>query len=99
MSRPLPSGLRRPANPSHRYQLVVDAVAELDLDALYQLVCRYSASADEVTRAAAQTDRTTAELAEALRAWLADVAITRPARSRLIVALTQPTLIPLGDMP
>lgn len=90
--------MRRPVNAAHRYQLVVDAVAGLDIDALYDLVVTYRASVDEITRAAAQTDRTTAELTAALRDWLAEVAITRPARSRLIVALTQPTLIPLGDL-
>ncbi|ONK09230.1 hypothetical protein [Streptomyces sp. MP131-18] len=85
----------RPRTAAHRYDLLIDAVSTLDVDALYRLVCRYGATVDEVVAAARQTDRTPDELGEALAAWMA--AGAGPGwcahdEARLITTLTQPAL-------
>lgn len=99
MTRRNPDGLiPRPANPAHRYQLCVDAVADLDMDAIVQLVCRWSANVDEITRAAAQTDRSTEEISAALAAWLTGARIPKRDVNRLVNTLTQPSLIALEGL-
>lgn len=102
MSRRTADGqMPRPANPEHRYQLCVDAVAELDMNGLYQLVCRHHATADDITRAAAQTERTAEEISAALVGWLATdeaAGLTKRETNRLVNALTQPSLISLLEL-
>jgi len=99
MSRRIPdASMPRPENPAHRYQKCVDAVAALDMDALFQLVCRFHAGADDITRAAAQTDRATEEISAALAAWLPGVAVTKRQTNRLVNTLAQPSLIALEGL-
>ncbi|QSB07142.1 hypothetical protein [Natronoglycomyces albus] len=81
-----------PRSPEHRRYLCVDAVAALDMEALHSLVCRHGATANDVTLAAAQTDRTTDELAQALAAWLPTTDVTVGEAARLIGTLSQPPL-------
>lgn len=96
MSRRFPGGnVPRPANPAHRRDMCVDAVAELDMTALYVLVCRWHATVDDITAAADQTDRTADEISAALAAWVATDAadgLTPCEAGRLITTLTQPSL-------
>lgn len=99
MSHRFPNGqVPRPANPAHRRDMCVDAVADLDIPALYQLVCRYHANTDEVTAAAAQAERTAEEISAALAAWLPSVDITKRQTNRLVNTLTQPSLIALEGL-
>lgn len=96
MSRRFPGGnVPRPANPAHRRDMCVDAVADLDMTALYQLVCRWHATVDDITAAADQTDRTADEISAALAAWVATDAadgLTPRETGRLVNTLTQPSL-------
>lgn len=102
MSRRFPNGqVPRPANPAHRRDMCVDAIADLDMSALYQLVCRWRANADEATAAAAQAERTTEEISAALVAWMASdeaADLTKRDADRLINTLTQPSLISLLEL-
>lgn len=102
MSRRFTNGkVPRPANPAHRRDMCVDAVADLDISALYQLVCRYHANTDEVTAAAAQAERTAEEISAALAEWMAtDEAddLTKRETNRLVNTLTQPSLISLEEL-
>lgn len=101
MSRRFPNGkVPRPANPAHRRDMCVDAVAELDMTALYQLVCRHHATVEDITAAAEQTDRTADEISAALAAWvLTDAAdgLTPCETGRLVTTLTQPSLTSLME--
>lgn len=102
MSRYFPNGqVPRPANPAHRRDMCVDAIADLDMTALYQLVCRYHATTDETTAAAAQAERTTDEISAALAEWLTTdeaAELTKRETNRLVNTLTQPSLISLLEL-
>lgn len=97
MSRRFPDGIvPQPHNHAHRADMCIDAVADLDVDALYQLVTYFHATVNEIADAVAQTDRTADEIGAALDAWLAagagDRRLSTKIRGRLITTLTQPTL-------
>lgn len=97
MSRRFPNGyVPAPRHAADRADMCVDAVADLDVDALYQLVTYFHATVNEIADAVAQTDRTAAEVGQALDAWLAagagDRRLSTKIRGRLITTLTQPTL-------
>ena len=102
MSRYFPNGqVPRPANPAHRRDMCVDAIADLDMTALYQLVCRYHATTDETTTAAAQAERATDEISAALAEWLTTdeaAELTKRETNRLVNTLTQPSLISLLEL-
>ena len=102
MSARFPDGrVPRPANAAHRRDMCVDAVADLDMNALYQLVCRWHATADDITAAASQAERSADEISSALAAWVltdAADALTVPETNRLVNVLTQPCLISLLEL-
>jgi hypothetical protein len=78
--------------------MCVDAVSELDMTALYALVCRWHATVEDITVAAEQTDRTADEISAALAAWVhTDAAdgLTPRETGRLVTTLTQPSLMEL----
>lgn len=81
-----------PRNPDHRRYLCIDAVAALNMDALYDLICRHRATPNDITLAAAQTNRSIDDLADALQAWLPTANISVRETDRMIATLTQPTL-------
>jgi hypothetical protein len=96
MSRRFPNGkVPRPANAAHRRDMCIDAVADLDMTALYALVCRFGATVEDITAAAEQTDRTADDVSAALAAWVrTDAAdgLTARETGRLVNTLTQPSL-------
>lgn len=97
MSRRFPDGLvPQPRHAADRADMCIDAVSDLDMDALYQLIISFHATVNEVQDAVAQTEHTADEVGRALEAWLAVGAgerrLSASARGRLINTLTQPAL-------
>jgi|GEM_PF-3611406 len=89
-----------PRDPNHRRQLMVDAIAELDMPAVHHLISEHAATTDDVQIAITQTERDQLEIMAAYTIWLdekaAEAAATTRAvnKVRLLVA-SQPLPFPI----
>jgi hypothetical protein len=89
-----------PRNAAHRRSMLVDAMAYLDMQAVYSLVIIHHATVNEVSDAVAQTDHTADEVGQALEAWIqaGETRLSTRDRGHLITTLTQPSLVDLLEL-
>ncbi|WP_335992295.1 hypothetical protein [Glycomyces sp. MUSA5-2] len=87
--------LARPSDPADRRDRCIDAVADLDMFAVYMLVCHWGATVHDIQDAAEQTGRSVDELWTAFCAWKrakTSPALTARQAGRLTTTLTQPSI-------
>lgn len=86
----------RPRDQWHRRQLMVDAIASLDMAAMHTLVTRDAATITDVQQAITQTDRGHDEVMDAYTDWLTVRAVTARAVDRVQAWIRQ---LPIEGIP